>query len=111
LARAHETYRHCYDIFRQIPFDESDVVRLSQSEYNSSFFNNVLFGSRVDKVFEKFGAEFRNLGIRDWPDKIKELTTSASIKDAKSVKEYLQLLQSSYGKLPEGQRESILMKD
>ena len=62
-------------------------------------------------LIEKFADEFRHTKLRDWSDKIKLLTTAASIKDVKSIKEYLQVLQSAYGKLPKGQRESFLSKD
>ena len=49
--------------------------------------------------------------VRDWLDKLKELSTAASIKDTKSVNEYLWALQIAYGELPKGQRESFMMKD
>lgn len=62
-------------------------------------------------MFEKFKGELLNTQVRDWYGKIKELTTAASIKDVKSVKEYLQVLQALYGGLPKGQRESFLVKD
>ena len=62
-------------------------------------------------MFEKFADDFRSTAIRDWSDKIKLLTTAASIKDAKSAKEYLRVLQAAYGELPKGQKESFLLKD
>ena len=62
-------------------------------------------------LFEKFPDDFRITPIKEWPDTIKELTTKASIKDAKNVREYLSVLQHDYGGLPEGQRDSLLKKD
>jgi len=71
---------------------------MSEDEYNQ-FILGVCRGDN-DRLIEKFTDEFRRTTLRDWPDKIKVLTTAASIKDFKSVGEYLKVLQVAYDKLP-----------
>lgn len=93
----------------RLPF-ENPQSRLTQEEYNS-LHAKLLDRSEVDVLFEKNKEELILTPVRDWPDRIKDLTTAASIKDAKSVKEYLRVLQAAYGELPGGQRESYYAKD
>lgn len=93
----------------RLPF-ENPQSRLTQEEYNS-LHAKLLDRSEVDVLFETNKEELIRTAIRDWPDRIKDLSTAASIKDAKNVRKYLQVLQAAYGELPKGQRESFLQKD
>ena len=70
----------------------------------------MLYKDDVDILFEKYRSELGRTKVMGWAEKIKELSTAASISDVRNVKEYLTKLKK-YGVLPAGQRESFLEKD
>ena len=56
---------------------------LSENEYNV-YVRNVATGEN-NELFKQHTDEFRAIPLRQWIEKVKELATSASIKDANSI--------------------------
>ena len=86
---------HCFKVFREIVY-KGHEVKFTQSDYHKLFYRQIIYDPSVDILFDKYRDQFLTTPIRNWPDKIKEFSTSFSIKDSTSVHSYLQTLQSKY---------------
>ena len=99
LAEVHWRHAHCFDIWERLP----PQVRLTQSEYNQ------FIGSLVDdNRYRQFAEELRSTPVRNWSDKIKQLTSSPQFQDARSRQEHLLQLQLTYGDLPQSKLKTLL---
>lgn len=79
-------YKTCFEIFKEIAFRGSEA-KLTEDEYNQ-FTYNVCRGKN-DDIVKKFRTNFIDTPLREWPDKIREFSTTVTIKDAANVTQYL----------------------
>ena len=91
MAESHRRYANVYKLFMEIPYDKNEeLFRLSfVNEYCHEFHGKVLHHGSMDALVGKYEEQFRNTPVRDWPLKIKELSTCFSIRDSTSVFKYL----------------------
>ena len=79
-------YDNIYKLFTEKAFNGNEAM-ITEDEYNK-IINTVATGNN-DDLFETYPDEFKSIPIRSWAEKVKELSTTASIQDASSVREHL----------------------
>ena len=91
MTEGHRRYTNVYRLFMEVPFKKDiHFHRLSfVNEYSHEIHGKVMYHGSIDALVGKYEDQFRNTPVRDWPAKVKELSTSFSIKDSTSVFKYL----------------------
>ena len=90
MTEGHRLFEYVYKLFMEVPFKDEKFQRLSMvNEYGHEIHRKVMHHGSIDALVGKYEDQFRNTPIRDWPAKVKELSTTFSIKDSTSVFKYL----------------------